>query len=530
MQLNSSKTSKEKSSLNTSLWDIANFLRGKMNPDEFRDYILGFIFYKYLSDKQEETGDEYLKTLNLNYKGLINHKDREIHIKQIKTISIERIGYFLEPEYLFSELIFKGNQKFEIIDDLKYIFSFIQKSTLGQKSEDDFANLFDDIDLDSNKLGKNISERNALIFNILSTLNEIDLDSHSKDHDILGDAYEYLISQFAASAGKKAGEFYTPQKVSTILAKIVTLNKKTLKSVYDPTCGSGSLLLRVAKENIDVKAFYGQELNTTTYNLARMNMIMHNVHYSKFDIKQDDTLKKPQHLTLKFEAIVANPPFSAHWSADASYLKDPRFASYDDALAPKTKADLAFIQHMLYHLDEDGVMASVLPHGVLFRSNSEQLIRKRLIELNHLDTVISLPANLFYGVSIAVCVLVLKKKRENTKSVLFIDASQDFEKNGNKNTMNDKAINKIMNTYEFKEEIDNYSRLVSVAEIQENEYNLNVPRYISTKNEENKIDLLSISQKMNEIDQKIDEIDQKIFNFCNDLNIPSPLKNKIKKD
>jgi type I restriction enzyme M protein len=319
---------------------------------------------------------------------------------------------------------------------------------MGTQSEEDFDNLFEDMDLNSTKLGKTAEARNAIIAKVLVHLDEIDFKLEHTELDVLGDAYEYLIGQFASGAGKKAGEFYTPQEVSKILAKIVTTGKNRLKSVYDPTCGSGSLLLRVAREVKDVNNFYGQEMNRTTYNLARMNMILHGVHYLKFDIKQEDTLEHPQHLNdMPFEAIVANPPFSANWSANPLFLNDDRFSQYGK-LAPSSKADFAFVQHMIYHLAENGTMAIVLPHGVLFRGAAELHIRKYLIEQkNYLDAVIGLPANIFYGTSIPTCILVFKKCRETPDDILFIDASKEFEKVKNQNMLREEHINKIVDTY-----------------------------------------------------------------------------------
>ena len=282
------------------------------------------------------------------------------------------------------------------------------------------------MDLQSSKLGRKVSDKNKLIGQIIKHLSEIDFELENDENDILGDAYEYLISQFASDAGKKAGEFYTPQEVSKILAKLVTVGKNRLKSVYDPTCGSGSLLLRVSKE-VRVTDFYGQELNQTTYNLARMNMILHDVNFNDFDIRQGDSLEEPLFIDERFEAIVANPPFSAKWSSDKKFLDDERFSAAGK-LPPKSKADYAFVEHMIYHLDENGTMAIVLPHGVLFRGAAEGTIRKFLVdERNYLDAVIGLPANLFYGTSIPTCVLVFKKCREENDDILFIDASQEFE-------------------------------------------------------------------------------------------------------
>ena len=357
--------------LEQQLWNIANTLRGKMDADEFRDYILGFIFYKYLSEKMESYANDLLEEDKLIYTSLDEKKDAQ-YLDAIKEDSIEQLGYFLKPNELFSAVAQRGNGDTNnfILEDLTTILRNIESSTMGHESEDDFEDLFSDIDLTSKKLGRSEEQKNTLIAKVLAHLDNINFELKNHDRDVLGDAYEYLIAQFASNAGKKAGEFYTPQAVSKILAKIVTSGKTKLKSVYDPTCGSGSLLLRVAKEVKDVSNFYGQELNRTTFNLARMNMIMHDVHYRKFDLKQEDTLEHPQHLDKKFEAIVANPPFSAQWSANQLHLSDDRFSQYG-CLAPSSKADFAFVQHMIHHLDDNGTMAVVLPHGVLFRGGAE---------------------------------------------------------------------------------------------------------------------------------------------------------------
>ncbi|PHO10212.1 type I restriction-modification system subunit M [Malaciobacter canalis] len=509
--------------LEQQLWNIANTLRGKMDADEFRDYILGFIFFKYLSEKMETYANELLEEDKLIYTNLDEKKDIEF-LEAIKEDSLEQLGYFLKPSELFSAIAKRGNSDQDnfILDDLTKILRNIEASTMGHESEDDFEDLFSDIDLTSKKLGRTEEQKNTLISKVLAHLDEINFELKNHDRDILGDAYEYLISQFAAGAGKKAGEFYTPQSVSKILAKIVTTNKEKLKSVYDPTCGSGSLLLRVAKEVKDVSNFYGQELNRTTYNLARMNMIMHDVHYRKFDLKQEDTLERPQHENMKFEAIVANPPFSAHWSANSLHLSDDRFSQYGK-LAPKTKADFAFVQHMIHHLDDNGTMAVVLPHGVLFRGSAEGHIRQYLIEdRNYLDAVIGLPANIFYGTSIPTCILVFKKCREDSDDVLFIDSSKHFEKMKNQNYLRAKDIEKIVTTYRKRIQEDKYSYKASLKEIKENDYNLNIPRYVDTFEEEEEIDLDEVSAELKELDKQIIENDLVIKSFCDELGIKTP--------
>ena len=369
------------------------------------------------------------------------------------------MGYFLEPSCLFQNVVIKAQNNDFILEDLERALKRISSSSTGHESENDFENLFEDVDLQSSKLGRSVEDKNKLISKILLHLTDIDFRIDDEEKDILGDAYEYLISQFASSAGKKAGEFYTPQEVSKILAKIVTLDKNKLKSVYDPTCGSGSLLLRVARET-EVSDFFGQELNQTTYNLARMNMILHDVPFTDFDIRQGDSLENPQHMDKRFEAIVANPPFSAKWSSDSHFLDDERFSAYGK-LAPKSKADFAFLQHMIYHLDENGTMGIVLPHGVLFRGAAEGIIRKYLInEKNYLDAVIGLPANIFYGTSIPTVVLIFKKCRTDDADILFIDASKEFEKVKNQNKLRKEDIDKIVNTYKNREEIEKYSEIL----------------------------------------------------------------------
>lgn len=511
--------------LHTQLWNIANELRGKMDADDFRDYILGFIFYKYLSTKMELYANEILAPDKMKFRDLEGHAQEEAYITAVKDAALDRLGYFLLPSELFSELAKRGNSGGKnnfILGDLSKVLMHIEQSTMGSESEEDFGNLFEDLDLSSSKLGKSENDKNELIVKVLSHLDAIDFDIANTESDMLGDAYEYLIGQFASGAGKKAGEFYTPQQVSNILAQIVTLGKDKLKSVYDPTCGSGSLLLRVAKQVKKVGAFYGQEMNPTTYNLCRMNMIMHDVHYKRFDIKNENTLEKPQHLDMKFEAVVANPPFSAKWSASSLFMTDERFSAYGK-LAPKSKADFAFVQHMVHQLSEDGKMACVLPHGVLFRGAAEGHIRKYLIaDRNYLDAVIGLPANIFYGTSIPTCILVLKKNRKHKKNILFIDASQTFEKVKTQNVLRPEDIAKLIDTYSQRKTTDKYSYVAQLSEVEENDYNLNIPRYVDTFEEEERVDLLAVSAGLKSLDKKMAAIDKTIADFCEQLGIDTP--------
>ena len=510
----------QKKALEQQLWNIANELRGKMDADEFRDYILGFIFYKYLSEKIHIYANNLLTEDGIKYKEIDeNSSNGKEYIEAIREEALSSLGYFLKPSELFSSIASRTNS---IIEDLEVILSNIEQSTMGTESEDDFGNLFEDLDLSSTKLGKTVDARNTLISKILAHLDKIDFEIENVESDVLGDAYEYLIAQFASGAGKKAGEFYTPQEVSTILAKIVSLGKEKLKSVYDPTCGSGSLLLRVAKEVKDVSQFYGQELNRTTYNLARMNMIMHDVHYQKFDLRQEDTLENPQHLDMRFEAIVANPPFSAKWSANELFNGDERFSQYGK-LAPSSKADYAFVAHMIHHLDENGTLALVLPHGALFRGGAEGHIRQYLIEdRNYLDAVIGLPSNIFFGTSIPTCIMVFKKCRENSDDILFIDASNEFEKVGKQNVLRQEHIDKIIDTYSNRKAIEKFSYVSNTDELIENEYNLNIPRYVDTFEEEEPIDLNAVSSELKSLESDIIETDKSISDFCEELNIKPP--------
>ena len=512
--------SDKQQNLETKLWAVADVLRGTMDANEFKNYILGFIFYKYLSEKIELRLTNELKQDGLNFEQAYAIDKFK---KDLRQEAIENLGYFIEPQDLFSNLVKQASVGDEdLIQNVERAFKKVGDSSIGGESAQDFENLFDDVDLQSSKLGRKVSDKNNLIGQIIKHLSEIDFELENDENDILGDAYEYLISQFASDAGKKAGEFYTPQEVSKILAKLVTVGKNRLKSVYDPTCGSGSLLLRVSKE-VRVTDFYGQELNQTTYNLARMNMILHDVNFNDFDIRQGDSLEEPLFIDERFEAIVANPPFSAKWSSDKKFLDDERFSAAGK-LPPKSKADYAFVEHMIYHLDENGTMAIVLPHGVLFRGAAEGTIRKFLVdERNYLDAVIGLPANLFYGTSIPTCVLVFKKCREENDDILFIDASQEFEKVKNQNKLRKSDIDKIVNTYINREEIDKYSHRASLEEIKENDFNLNIPRYVDTFEEEEPVDLDEVCKELEKISEEMKEVDAEIKKYCDELGIKAPL-------
>ena len=486
-----------KAQLETQLWNIANTLRGKMNADDFRDYILGFIFYKFLSEQLENyVNDKLLQEADgFLYDGLAPATPQyDDYLMAIRMACLDELGYFLRPDELFYHI---ARREDFILEDLTAILRNIEASTMGTASEDDFDKLFEDLDLTSSKLGRSEKDKNALVSRVLGHLDRIDFALEDTETDVLGDAYEYLIGQFASNAGKKAGEFYTPQEVSTVLARLVTTGKHRLRSVYDPTCGSGSLLLRVRREVEDVAYFYGQELNRTTYNLARMNMIMHGVKYDRFDIRQEDTLERPQHV-------------------------DDRFSPYG-RLAPKSKADFAFVQHMVHQLAENGQMAVVLPHGALFRGGAEAHIRKFLIaERNYLDAVIGLPANIFYGTSIPTCILVFKKCREQPDDLLFIDASAHFEKAKNQNVLLPEHIDQIVTTYRDRVTTEKYSYVAPLSEVEENDYNLNIPRYVDTFEEEEPVDLAAVSAELRALDGELAENEKVIAGFCAGLGIEPP--------
>jgi type I restriction enzyme M protein len=511
------KQAEQQAQLHKQLWAIANDLRGNMDASEFKNYILGIIFYRYLSENLEDViNKDYLAEDEITYEEAWKKEDyKKVLIEQLTENS--NIGYLIEPEYLFSKMVSLIKVGQFDISVLSKAINQLGESTIGHASQEDFEGLFDDMDLNSSRLGRGEKERTALISKIILKINDIDFMHDDAEIDVLGDAYEYMIGQFAASAGKKAGEFYTPQAVSEILARIVTLGKKEIRDVYDPTCGSGSLLLRIAKY-AKVGKYYGQEKIQTTYNLARMNMLLHKVRFNRFDLYQGDTLLNPaeRHRELKFEAVVANPPYSAKWDSDTKFLEDERFSAYG-RLAPSSKADYAFIQHMIHHLDDNGTMAVVLPHGVLFRGAAEEVIRTYLIkDKNYLDTVIGLPANIFFGTSIPTTILVFKKCKTDT-DVLFIDASNDFKKEKNQNVLHPEHIEKILDTYQQRLAIEKYSHVATLEEIKSNDYNLNIPRYVDTFEEEEAIDLVEVRSKLVDVDQEIEHITNEINEYLKEL-------------
>lgn len=508
------------SGLNTILFSAADNLRSKMDASEYKNYLLGLIFYKYLSDRllvkvvelSEESLDEYYtadKQTEL-YKTLL--ADEDIKSDLIETL-VDTLGYDIEPAYLFNVLTNQAKQNTFQLNDLNK--AFIDLST----KYDQFNGLFDDVDLTSKKLGSDAQQRNITITEVIKKLNPINLLGHGGD--VIGDAYEYLISQFASEAGKKAGEFYTPHEVSVMMARIAAMGQedKKLFSVYDPTMGSGSLMLNVRNyihhpENVK---YHGQELNTTTFNLAKMNLILHGVDKEDMRLNNGDTLNKdwPTDEPYTFDSVLMNPPYSAKWSADDTFLDDSRFNRFGK-LAPKSKADFAFLLHGLYHLKDSGTMAIVLPHGVLFRGAAEGVIRKKLLEDGNIDAVIGMPGNLFFGTSIPTTVIILKKNRE-TRDVLFIDASNEFIKGKNQNKLSTENIDKAVETYRNRESIEKYSYVASFEEIKENDFNLNVPRYVETFEEEEAIDMATIGGNIQGIRKKRLELESNLYEMISSL-------------
>lgn len=514
--------------ISTKLWAMANELRGNMDASEYKNYILAFMFYRYLSEHQEQylINNNVLdvtegKTINESYLEQANSDDLNDYLEDISS----SLGYAIAPLDTWKSLNDKIDNSQVVPSDYQTIFdNFNSNVGLNKESTEDFRGVFNDINLGDSRLGSSTTARAKSLNGIVKLVDSIEYKSDD-GKDILGEIYEYLIGQFAASAGKKGGEFYTPHQVSKILAKIVTngLEKSDdTFTLYDPTMGSGSLLLTVAKElpggdKDGAIKFYGQELNTTTYNLARMNLMMHGVSFNNMTLNNADTLEidwpdgpdaKGVDQPRSFDAVVANPPYSSKWDNAETKLKDPRFSDYGK-LAPASKADFAFILHSIYHLNNNGTMAIVLPHGVLFRGAAEGKIRQTLIEKNYLDTVIGLPANLFYGTSIPTTILVFKKNRKN-KDVLFIDASNDFEKGKNQNNLSNENINKIIEAYQERKSIDKYTHLATLEEIKENDYNLNIPRYVDTFEEEEVIDLDEIILRLKDDNEEIMKLEEEI--------------------
>ncbi|HEN8511146.1 TPA: type I restriction-modification system subunit M [Pseudomonas aeruginosa] len=536
-------TESEKQKLGKTLWAIADQLRGAMNADDFRDYMLAFLFLRYLSDNyeaaaQKELGADYpdlpsdvLRQTGVNTPLQAWYEENLDDVPEFEKQMRRKVHYVIEPQYLWGNIAeMARTQDAELLHTLQKGFKYIEEESFAST----FRGLFSEINLASDKLGKTYTERNARLCKIIAEIAK-GLGQFSTDSDTLGDAYEYLIGQFAAGSGKKAGEFYTPQRISDILSAIVTLDSQEpatgkrshLDSVFDFACGSGSLLLNVRRlmGPHGIGKIYGQEKNITTYNLARMNMLLHGVKDSEFEIFHGDTLLNEWDMLRetnpakmpKFDAVVANPPFSYRWEPSEALGEDVRFKNY--GLAPKSAADFAFLLHGFHFLKQDGVMAIILPHGVLFRGGAEARIRTKLLKDGHIDTVIGLPANLFFSTGIPVCILVLKKCKK-PDDVLFINAAEHYEKGKRQNQLLPEHIDQIIDAYQYRKEVPRYSRRVSMEEIEKNDFNLNISRYVSTAQTEEEIDLAAVHADLVAAEKKIADAKARHNQYLAELGLP----------
>lgn len=542
-------TTNNQQKLGKTLWDIANNLRGAMMADDFRDYMLSFLFWKYLSENylksaKKELGSDYpenisedeMKRLGAKTYLQVWYHDNERDVELFEEQMRRKIHYVIKPEYLWDNIVdLAKTDSTELLNTIEKGFKYIEEESF----ESSLKGLFSEINLNSEKLGRGYSERNTLLCKVIRTISN-GLADLSAENDDLGDAYEYLIGQFAAGSGQKAGEFYTPQMVSTILSKIVTLDcqepktgkKNKIDRVLDFACGSGSLLLNVRREMGEkgIGKIYGQEKNITTYNLARMNMLLHGVKDTEFEIHHGDTLVNDWDILneenpakkMTFDAIVANPPFSLRWDPKEETAKDFRFSGF--GVAPKSAADFAFLLHGLHFLSDNGTMAIILPHGVLFRGGKEEVIRKELLKKDYIDAIIGLPANLFYSTGIPVCVIVLKKCRKNDK-ILFINASSEehYEKGKRQNFLREKDIEDIIEAYKNRETISRYAREVPLSEIKDNGYNLNISRYINLSKDEEIIDLNKVNERLTEIEKEIIKARDEHNKYLEELGLPKLL-------
>ena len=512
----------ERDELHRTIWQIANDLRGSVDGWDFKSYVLGILFYRFISENltshinkaEWETGNKTFDYAKIS--------DDEAELGREDTVKEK--GFYILPSALFQNVQKNAEGNPDLNVELRNIFKEIEASAKGTDSEPDLAGLFDDVDVNSNKLGGTVEQRNKQLVKILNAIAGLKLGNYQDNNiDAFGDAYEYLMTMYASNAGKSGGEFFTPQEVSELLAEITVVGKKQVNKVYDPACGSGSLLLKFAKvlgkENVR-QGFYGQEVNITTYNLCRINMFLHDINFEKFNITHGDTLTDPMHWDDEpFDAIVSNPPYSIKWEGDANPLliNDPRFAPAG-VLAPKSKADLAFTMHMLSWLATSGTAAIVEFPGVLYRGGAEQKIRKYLIDNNYVDAVIQLPPDLFFGTTIATCIIVLKKSKADN-ATLFIDASAEFVRGGNKNKITDDQRKKILNAFIERKDIDHFAMLVPNQLIAENDYNLSVSSYVEAKDKREKINIEELNAEISKTVEKINILRANIDKIIKEIEV-----------
>ena len=511
---------KEREELHRAIWQIANDLRGSVDGWDFKSYVLGFLFYRFISEnltaylnkEEHRAGNE-----DFNYADI---SDADAEYGRIDTVKEK--GFYILPSDLFVNVCRNARNNPNLNETLSNVFKNIENSAKGFDSEESLRGLFDDIDVNSNKLGGTVIKRNELLVKILETVNGLALGDFKKNTiDAFGDAYEFLMSMYASNAGKSGGEYFTPQEVSELLAEITVVGKKSVNKVYDPACGSGSLLLKFAKvlgKNNVRQGFYGQEINITTYNLCRINMFLHDINFEKFNIAHGDTLTEPKHWDDEpFDAIVSNPPYSTKWDGDNNPLliNDPRF-SPAGVLAPKNNADLAFTMHMLSWLSTSGTAAIVEFPGVLYRGGAEQKIRKYLIDNNYIDTVIQLPANLFFGVGIATCIIVLKKSKQDNKT-LFINAANEFVKSGNKNKLTEANQHRILNAFKERKDDLYFATLIDNTDVAANDYNLSVSSYVEQEDTREIIDITALNAEIAEIVERQNQLRTEIDGIIAEL-------------
>ena len=512
----------ERAELHKTIWKIANDLRGSVDGWEFKAYVLGSIFYRFISENICDYFNQRMRDLGYSDFNYADMPDDQA--QGGKNDAVQTKGFFMLPSQLFQNVVKTADKDENLNEHLTSIFRSIEASAVGTPSEDDLRGLFSDFSVDSASLGSTVIKRNQLLAKVLKTVADMELGSkyNDTDNDTFGDTYEFLMQMYASEAGKSGGEFFTPQQVSELLAQLASYHNPNIQKVYDPACGSGSLLLKFAKtigkQNPNLK-YFGQEVNPTTYNLCRINMFLHNVNYDNFDIRLEDTLLKPQHMQdAPFDAIVSNPPYSLKWEGkdNTILINDERYAPAG-VLAPKSAADLAFTMHMLWHLSERGTAAIVEFPGVLYRGGDEKKIRQYLVEHNYVDCVIQLPANLFFGVGIATCIIVLKKSAKPDSSVLFIDASKLFQKNGNKNLLLPEHQDKIMELYANRKDEDYLAKLVKNDDILANDCNLSVSSYVEQEDTREVIDIKAVNAKLETLVAEGNELSEKIEAIIKEL-------------